>query len=221
MRYHHIVSWLFKKSFGKLKYYKEFSPDIEIVENSDRVIRHILQKELSMPSPGADSNKLKLLDIGARDGAKADFAAGFDYHAIDIRPRADNILVGDICSCPHIPDESFDVVFSLDVLEHVQNPWNAAKECIRITRPGGLLIHRTLFAYRYHPIPNDFWRFSSQGLEHLFVEGGNAETILKGYDIRNRRKDYRGYNLLSKPPIDWLGGFRENWQVLWIGRKYK
>lgn len=217
MKLHRVVGWIFQKSLGRLKYYKQFSPDIEIVGNSDQVIRAMLIKEKSRSV--SNGRILKFLDVGARDGTKADMAAGFDYHAIDIRPRSSGVLAGDICSCPHVPDDSFDVVFSLDVFEHVQRPWDAAKECIRITKPGGLLIHRTLFAYRYHPIPNDYWRFSSQGLEYLFTSAGPATTVLKGYDIRTRRKDHRGYNLLTKPPIDWLGGFRENWKVLWIGRK--
>jgi hypothetical protein len=107
----------------------------------------------------------------------------------------------------------------MDVLEHVAKPWEAAKECIRITKPGGLIIHRTLFAYRYHPSPVDYWRFTSQGLEFLFTESGEAATIIKGYETRRRRRNYTGSSILSKPPIDWMGGFRENWQVLWVGRK--
>jgi SAM-dependent methyltransferase len=217
MKLHHVLSWLFQQSLGRLKYYTQFSPDIEIVGNSEQVIRAMLIKEKNRSV--SKGRILKFLDVGARDGTKADMAAGFDYHAIDIRPRNSWVLAGDICNCPQVPDDSFDVVFSLDVFEHVQRPWDAARECIRITKPGGLLVHRTLFAYRYHPIPYDYWRFSSQGLEYLFTSAGDVTTVLKGYDIRSRRKDRRGYNLLSKPPIDWLGGFRENWKVLWIGRK--
>ena len=138
---------------------------------------------------------------------------------MDIIPGNENVIVGDICNCPEISDDTFDVCFSMDVFEHLKEPWNAAAECIRITKPGGILIHRTLFSYRYHPSPVDFWRFSSNGLEYLFNRSGKTETILKGYDIRGRRRDHRGSNANNKPPIDWLGGFRENWQVLWVGRK--
>ncbi len=139
---------------------------------------------------------------------------------MDILPQSKDIIAADICACPEIPDGSFDVVFSTDLFEHVQRPWDAASECIRIAKPGGLLIHRTLFAYRYHPEPVDYWRFSSQGLEYLFTRDGNASTIIKGYDLRGRRRNRRGKNLDTRPPIDWLGGFRENWRVVWIGRKH-
>ncbi len=211
-----IISWLFYNTIGRLNYFSRYSPDINIVGNSEFEIRKILEDNLLTTANAG--KKLKFLDVGARDGIKANLAKDYEYQAIDIIPRTDDVLLGDICDCPQIPDNTYDVVFSMDVLEHVERPWDASKECIRITKPGGLIIHRTLFAYRYHPIPQDFWRFSSQGLEHLFTYTNEAETVLKGYDIRGRRKNHRGYNMLSKPPIDWLGGFRENWQVLWIGR---
>lgn len=211
---HEILDWLFARTLGKFAYYRTFSPNIEILGNSEHLIREILRQELA-----ATGRKLTLLDIGARDAVKSKLAVGYDYKGIDIAPKSSTVLQGDICNCPEIPDNSYDVTFSLDVFEHVERPWIAAEECLRLTKPGGLLIHRTLFAYRYHPSPSDYWRFTSQGLEHLFTHTGLASTIVKGYDIRGRRRDRRGSSLVSKPPIDWLGGFRENWQVLWIGRK--
>lgn len=213
-----LADKVFRNTLGRLDYYREHSPQIAILGNSDELISDAIKSEASrLHAKGM--LKPEFLDIGARNGAKSQLAVDFNYRAIDIDPKASHVIYGDICSCPHIGDDSFDVVLSVDVLEHVERPWDAAKECIRITKPGGLLIHRTLFSYRYHPIPKDYWRFTSQGLEYLFTHTNQAETVTKGYDIRARRRDHRGHNLLSKPPIDWLGGFRENWQVLWIGRK--
>jgi SAM-dependent methyltransferase len=37
------------------------------------------------------------------------------------------------------PDESFDIVYSANVLEHTQNPEQVLMESIRVLRPGGLL----------------------------------------------------------------------------------
>lgn len=212
------LDYLFKQSMGRLPYYKEYSPDIELLENSDNLIKELLKTELEMlRASGVQAPAF--LDVGARDATKATLAKGFEYRGVDINPRSSDVIFADICRCPQIESNRFDVVFSLDVFEHLERPWEAAKECVRITKPGGLLIHRTLFAYRYHPVPKDYWRFTAQGLEFLFANEGQAATLLKGYDLRARRRDQRGYNLLSKPPVDWLGGFRENWQVLWVGRK--
>jgi len=197
----------------------EHSPDIHVVGNSDQLVRELVAKELANRS---ETSPPRYLDVGGRRGERSGFAAGYDYDCLDIAPGADNVRVGDICSCPDIPDNSYDVVASFDVFEHLKRPWDAAEECVRITKPGGLLVHRTLFAYRYHPIPVDYWRFSSQGLEYLFTASGHVETVTKGYDLRGRRRNRRGMPMrgnVDVPPIDFWGGFRENWLVLYVGRK--
>ena len=211
-----LIDFLFKKTLGRLRYFKTHAPDIEVIANSDLTIRKLLQEELHHSREG----KRTFLDIGARDTVRSYFAAGFEYYAMDILPQAGNVMCGDICRCPEIADDSFDVVFSAEVFEHLRRPWDAAQECVRITKPDGLIIHRTVFAYRYHPEPVDYWRFSSQCLEYLFTHTGSASTIVKGYDLRGRRRNRVGVNLDHRAPVDWLGGFRENWQVLWIGRKH-
>jgi SAM-dependent methyltransferase len=147
-----IIDWLFNNTLGKLKYFSTYAPDIEILGNTQLLIRKILKEE----AVSKNINKLKFLDIGARDAIKSTLAKEYEYHAIDIIPRSDEVILADICNCPDISDDTFDVVFSMDVLEHVDKPWEAAKECIRITKPGVLIIHRTLFAYRYHPSPVDY-----------------------------------------------------------------
>lgn len=80
----------------------------------------------------------------------------------------------------------------MNLLEHVVDPWAAATEMVRIVRPGGLLVHLAPFAWRYHPFPEDHWRFSHSGLKLLFERAGHVETILSGYDIGSRRKNQRG-----------------------------
>ena len=40
-------------------------------------------------------------------------------------------------------------------------PWLAAAEIARILKPGGLAITHTLFSWRNHPCPIDYWRFST------------------------------------------------------------
>lgn len=196
------------------------SPDIQVLGDTDALIRDLIQAEL--PRFRDRPTLPRYLDVGGRRGERADFARGYEYLPMDINPRAENVVVGDICRCPDIADDSFDVVTSFDVFEHLKRPWDAARECARITRPGGLVIHRTLFAYRYHPIPVDYWRFSAQGLEYLFVDTGEIETVTKGYDLRGRRRNRMGMPMrgnVDVPPIDFWGGFRENWRVLYVGRK--
>lgn len=72
------------------------------------------------------------------------------------------------------PDESFDVVVSDQVLEHVEgNPEKAVQECHRLLRPGGVAIHTTCFINPIHGVPRDFWRFTPDGLRWLHRDWGS------------------------------------------------
>ncbi len=76
-------------------------------------------------------------------------------------------------------DTSFDAVLCIEVLEHVADPFATARELLRVLRPAGRLLLTTPFLYGYHGkqadahSPShesypDYWRFTHQGLEHLF-----------------------------------------------------
>ena len=81
--------------------------------------------------------------------------------------------------------ESFDVILAVDVFEHLKEPWKAAKEIKRLLKPEGVVIIITVWSWRYHPVPVDYWRFSMIVLDFLF-EG--LTCIDKGFDISERRK---------------------------------
>ncbi len=144
----------------------------------------------------------------------------FRYQACDLSAgEIPDTVVSDITNCKDtIADESFDVVLSCDVFEHIDRPWLAASEIGRILRPGGIVLTRTVWAWRNHPCPIDFWRFSPECLDFLFSP---LECLEKGYDLSERRADYAGFwtNGADSVPVDELGGFRENWAVYAVHRK--
>ncbi len=71
------------------------------------------------------------------------------------------------------PDNAFDFVVADQVLEHVEgDPFIAVKESIRVTAPGGWIVHTTCFMNFMHQLPLDFWRFTPQSLELLLKTGG-------------------------------------------------
>jgi len=105
-----------------------------------------------------------------------------NYKAAGYHPRTDfgedNCdLDLDICAID-LPDASFDCVICLEVLEHVADPFSAARELLRILRPGGALFLTVPFLHGYHGYPDsrsashecfpDYWRFTHQGLQKLF-----------------------------------------------------
>ncbi len=161
-----------------------------------------------------------MLEIGGRlNPRNADFPE-FAYQALDLEdaPGAGvEVTTGDITNCPQIPDESYDFIFSFDVFEHIDKPWLAASEITRLLRPGGVTMHSTLFSWRYHPCPIDYWRYSAEGLKSLF-EG--LDCLHSDFDFAERRRDIRGRNRNAVTP-DAFGGWRENVRVNYAGMKPK
>lgn len=168
----------------------------------------------------SDISEGRVLEIGARTNPRLHLFGSdpWSYTVMDLESHTAGIetVIGDITWCPHLSDGSFDVIISVDVFEHIDRPWLAAAEITRLLRPGGLSYTSTLFAWRYHPVPIDYWRFTPPCLEFLF---GGLETISSGFDATERRRDIRGRGALDQVPVDALGGFRENWRVFHIGRR--
>lgn len=92
--------------------------------------------------------------------------------------------VGDVYKVP-FPNESFDVVTVMDLLEHVSDPRRVIAEATRVLRPGGLFFFNT---------------FSKSPLAWLIV--------IKGMEwfVRNTPADYHVYSLFINPETlnEWL-----------------
>ncbi|HYI58107.1 MAG TPA: class I SAM-dependent methyltransferase [Microlunatus sp.] len=144
----------------------------------------------------------------------------FRYHDLNLMSSdIPNTIIADITGCADvIADESFDIVISSDVFEHIDRPWLAASEIARILKPGGLAITHTLFSWRNHPCPIDYWRYSPECLEFLFAD---LTCLEKGYDLSQRRVDEPGFWASGEDsvPIDHLGGWREHWSVYCVSGK--
>jgi SAM-dependent methyltransferase len=77
----------------------------------------------------------------------------------------------DICAPP--PDlAQHDVVICEQVLEHVPDPWRAARTLHDLCRPGGHVVVSTPFLIRVHPTPFDFWRFTEDGIRRVLESAG-------------------------------------------------
>lgn len=139
----------------------------------------------------------------------------FRYTAFDLEKTDDDTVVADITNCPQIPDGFCDVVVSIDVFEHIDRPWLAAQEIARILKPGGICYTSTLFSWRYHPCPIDFWRFTPAALTFLFDK---VDCINADFDATERRRNILGRDGNRIAP-DAFGGWRENWRVYHVGQK--
>lgn len=159
-----------------------------------------------------------MLEIGGRKNPRNECFPQFSYTALDLdgKPHSSVAVVkADITHCPQIPDASFDFIFSLDVFEHISKPWLAASEIRRILKPGGLTFHSTLFSWRYHPCPIDYWRYTPECLIALFEP---LKPLHAAFDYTERRRNILGKDK-NRAPVDELGGWRENVRVNYAGLK--
>ena len=101
-------------------------------------------------------------------------------------------------------DETFDIVFSHQVLEHIPKPWLAASEMNRVLKKGGIGIHSSCAYNPRHGYPafKDYYRFLPDGLAELF-EGVNI-WVKEGWGS----KEAIIYNLTIDDGHGQLGGRR-------------
>lgn len=101
-------------------------------------------------------------------------------------------------------NNSFDVVASDQVIEHVPNPFEAVKQIYRIVKKGGWVINTSC---AFNPIHDqvDFFRFTKDGFKEihkpfkkiaLLETWGNREAIgkfvtkhYKSFDVRRNQRD--------------------------------
>jgi SAM-dependent methyltransferase len=76
-------------------------------------------------------------------------------------------VFGDI---QHLPfqDDTFGLVLAQAVFEHVPNPFEAAAEMIRVTRPGGRIVLDAAFMQPLHAAPYHYFNMTPMGLAELF-----------------------------------------------------
>lgn len=74
-------------------------------------------------------------------------------------------------------DESFDLLLSTQVLEHVDDPAVVVGEARRVLRPDGIALISTHGVVPYHPNPNDYWRWTHAGLARLLQHHGGFGDV--------------------------------------------
>jgi SAM-dependent methyltransferase len=102
-------------------------------------------------------------------------AFGGEYVGLDLFPGENVDVVADLCR-PELevehPEliERFGTVVCSAVMEHVAQPFDAARNIVRLMRPGGLMYFAVPWVWGYHAVPDDFWRFSIAGVKKLFPD---------------------------------------------------
>ena len=136
----------------------------------------------------------RLLDIGCGRG---DFTKGFKDLGLEVagidRERGDSDMFKEIdvrisndLEHDRFPfdDNSFDVVFSKSVIEHIQNPDTFMKEQMRVLKPGGRVVAMVpdwqSQIFIFYDDPTHLHPYTASGLKDLLAMHGfaNAEAEL-------------------------------------------
>jgi SAM-dependent methyltransferase len=117
------------------------------------------------------------------DGLVLDAGSGFKStvyeHVVNLEvvgyPSTDVLGVGE-----HLPFDtgSFDAALSLNVLEHVRDPFRCAAELARVVRPGGRLYASVPFLQPYHGYPHHYYNMTASGLENLFDDAFRVDQLM-------------------------------------------
>lgn len=106
----------------------------------------------------------KILNIGS--GPRK---LGPDVTNMDIYPYKGVDIIADALSIP-VPDESFSRIISDNVLEHIADPKLAVIEMHRVLSLGGYAYVCMPFMYPFHASPNDFQRWTQEGMRELMKD---------------------------------------------------
>jgi ubiquinone/menaquinone biosynthesis C-methylase UbiE len=163
------------------------------------IVRHWIQKTCGIrPS-------LKLLDCGAGSGAFAESMSkemsvlAMDDHneSLEIlakRLPSDSIISGSCTAIP-LPNDSFDIVTALDVMEHIPQHDQAVMEMTRVLKPKGIMVITV-------PAMMCLWSDWDESLHHQ--RRYSKESLLEVFRLPNLSILHSAYINNLAMPLVWL-----------------
>lgn len=155
MRIREIISEVY--SFIFVKFSKKFSR---------QNLRLFLDKAIGEHNIGQSQ---VILNIGAGGETTSWLRQkGLKFKELDIDPKLKPDYLLSVENMHLIPNRSIDVIFLMEVLHHVQNPFKAVSEIKRILKNDGLVIGSTAFVFPICDAPYDYFRYTKYGIINLF-----------------------------------------------------
>jgi SAM-dependent methyltransferase len=135
---------------------------------------------------------------------------------VDLICQADNLI-------REFGRESFDIVISTEMLEHVKN-WSLVISNLKnLCRPGGIILITTRsYGFGYHAFPYDFWRYELEDVKAIFEDCEilklEKDPKVAGVFFKIKKPDnfiekdlshYKLYNIIVDEKVD-----EEEWETI-------
>ena len=178
------------------------APDVALQERMNPSLRnsqylHLLDLRDAVAQFATDA-PLTILDYGcggapyrslfpSSDYRCADFAGGTGLHyEYDSRALIDEAA------------ETFDLILSTQVLEHVPDPASYLREARRLLKPKGRLLLTVPMLYWEHGVPRDYHRWTALGLRQLLTEAGFEVKELNKLSCNSRAALFLALHILPR-----------------------
>jgi SAM-dependent methyltransferase len=157
-----------------------------------------------------------ILEVGSKDyGSTSSYRklyANCEYVGVDMEMgEGVDIVLDMVLGTGSLPLSHFDLVICCSVLEHVSKPWIFAENLQQLIKPNGMVYMSVPWVWRYHPYPDDYFRFSWRGIQELFpklvwsnieystnIEGEFVDISTNGLNIDNGMAIHKRVSFLSK-----------------------
>lgn len=137
------------------------------------------------------------------------------YLGVDIKPGQGVDIVCNAENLMHnFQKQSFDVLISTEMLEHVRNWKLVISNFKNIVKSGGkILITTRSYGFSYHGYPYDFWRYELEDIKNIFSDckierlekdpkkGVFAKIVKPMNFIENDLSDYELYSIIVKKRV--------------------
>ncbi len=174
------------------------------------LVNHILDRELSRCADQYLHGRM--IDIGCGTKPYQQMIApyvnehfGVD-HAKTAHERSNVDFFGTAYEIPARP-ATFDCAICTAVMEHLEEPEQALRECHRVLKAGGVALYSVPFIWHLHEEPRDFYRFSKYGLQYLFAKTGFDVVEIKalsGFWVTFGQLFVYNIYRFNRGPLRWL-----------------
>lgn len=150
------------------------------ITNQHYIVNYFLFKDIEFAAQKYASGKTLDIGCGNKPYQNLFTNAVSEYIGCDIM-QSDMNVVDVICPATVLPfeNETFDTVFSTQVIEHVEDHRAMLFEASRVLKTGGHAIFTVPFSWELHEEPYDFFRFTKYGLQYLFEKYGFEIVVIK------------------------------------------